>query len=187
MSTSAGNCGLNCTTCSAVVHDGFPTSLLDLVQKMGRAGRSNILYNNPPVSCILVIISLIVLPTDCIHQQLEKLFEEPKDTFRITEPCRNSCWYCEKWWVPPVSKLAITKVLEHFAKNNPTSMNASALPKLLFDTYNCILWPVDHTAKFHIPSKGDKRDKKLRASAQWLVLALYLCNILFASFTHNRI
>ena len=175
---------------------------------MGRAGRSNIIYRDPPISCILVVtlelitpvliqihenkgstkkrmnkefrdlLFLVVLPTTCVHQQLEKSFEQPKDSLRIAEPCRDSCWYCDNWWIPPASKIAITKVLEHFARNNPTSMDASALPKLLFDKYNHVLWPQDHTKSYNIPSRGDKRDKKLRASAQWLVLALYLCNIL---------
>lgn len=55
IATSSGDCGINCTTCTAVLHDGFPCNLLEFSQKMGRAGRSNIVYNNPPVECTFVL------------------------------------------------------------------------------------------------------------------------------------
>ena len=38
VSTSAGNCGINCGSCTCVLHDGPPTSRYDLSQKMGRSG-----------------------------------------------------------------------------------------------------------------------------------------------------
>ena len=55
IATSCGDCGINCTTCTAVLHDGFPCNLLEFSQKMGRAGSSNIVYNNPPVECTFVM------------------------------------------------------------------------------------------------------------------------------------
>ena len=55
LSTSSGDCGINCKSCTAVVHDGPPESLLSFVQKMGRAGRSSTEYKSPPLECTFIV------------------------------------------------------------------------------------------------------------------------------------
>lgn len=210
ISTSAGNCGHNYTNCTAVIHYIFPLSLIDLVQKIGQAGRSEEIYKNLSVSAVEVItvellnsaiilidhqqnserkkniehfkdlLFKIFLPTVCVHLLLEKEFEETSvnQYCFCKEACDNACCYYEPWWICPVSKEKIIDALQSIFIQIQNTIKSSELPKILYNNYQKLLWPKEYLKIVRTNRNCKIMDKQIRASAQWLVMALYLCNIL---------
>lgn len=78
IATSCGDCGINCSSCTTVIHDGFPCNLLEFSQKMGRAGRSKIIYQHPPVECSFVISIEHFITLFARYQKIEKMEEREK-------------------------------------------------------------------------------------------------------------
>ena len=59
------------------------------------------------------------------------------------------------------------------------SIKSSDFPKLLFDKYHDDLWPEEYRERIKRNENRKRIDKKyLRASTQWLIMALYLCKII---------
>lgn len=179
LSTSAGDCGLNCSSCTLVVQDGFPKSIKDLVQKMGRSGRfrrqePNDNSDNSP-ECIIIP----TLAERCIHQTLERAFEEPRSDYRLPE-CKDKCWFCKgKVWVKPISQTAIKEAILFVFSQSSSKMLLSELPKKIFDGHRKTLYPSKSAyMKTLRQRKVDTSESILRSSCHCLVIALLLCKLM---------
>ena len=117
--TSAANSGVSSNHLSMAMHKGFPFSLYDLVQEMGRVNRTQLMSNcffqvHASFNCfvsafvrvmtnsepterqrlaghLIDVLCLLVVPSQCYHVAIETHFEWDVHT---PGTCGNMCSYC---------------------------------------------------------------------------------------------
>ena len=138
------------------------------------------------------VLSLFILPKQCIHQELEKSFEKPRsnDTYRLP-PCENKCWYCSgQLWIRPESGEVLKSAINTFFMTKQEPVRTADFSRLLFKDYSKNLWPKNYLKKLRQEAKANKRrldtsETALRQSNQCLVLALLLEGVLGYSVITN--
>ena len=124
LSTSAGNYGISPPRCTAVGFDGIPSSMEDLVQRAGRAGRQHgrqrdlvalvavslgsvtlLMKRIAAVPCLadrssqtsdfMEVLKFVVLASGCKHAQMERMFTGPTaSAASFGGDCGGACSFC---------------------------------------------------------------------------------------------
>eukprot|EP00956_Cyclotella_meneghiniana_P018449 scaffold30718_cov36-Cyclotella_meneghiniana.AAC.1 len=117
--TSAANCGISSNDLTNAKHKGFPFTMYDVVQEMGRVNRTQRMSNcsfevHCSFNCLVttyvrimsgkdaaerkrmvenlrVVVSFLVTPSMCYHSFIESYFEWNQET---KAPCGNMCSMC---------------------------------------------------------------------------------------------
>jgi superfamily II DNA helicase RecQ len=124
IATSAANCGISSNFLTSAMHKGFPYSLYDIVQEMGRVNRTQRIPNcsfeiHASFDCLLStyirimsnedatersrlldmlmeVLQFLVVPETCYHSFIEKYFEHGDFAAAEKPDCGNMCSACLK-------------------------------------------------------------------------------------------
>jgi hypothetical protein len=124
IATSAANCGISSNFLTSAMHKGFPYSLYDIVQEMGRVNRTQRIPNcsfeiHASFDCLLStyirimsnedatersrlldmlmeVLQFLVVPAQCYHSFIEKYFEHGNFAAADKPDCGNMCSACLK-------------------------------------------------------------------------------------------